>query len=222
MEKGRRKRDRKGKEDESKRGKGGKVADQEQYNNCYSKVAVLVVDDNSMNRKMMVALLRRIGVDKDNIRTAANGYEALEVLGAHAVVKEISEKEYLDDVSGGIGEAVMKEKEDSGTDLFTTEYSTSTKAWPLCLALVDVHMPLMGGIELVRHVRKIEEKSRSSAGADLHLVMVAVTASDHGETIQECLAVGMDSVLHKPFQLEDLEGVLQKYLCAEQMRPPSS
>ncbi|HEV3447167.1 MAG TPA: response regulator, partial [Gemmataceae bacterium] len=60
------------------------------------------------------------------------------------------------------------------------------------LMLLDVHMPELDGIEVVREVR---ERERAAGG---HLPVIALTARSRKEDRERCLAAGMDDFLTKP------------------------
>jgi|SRR5215467_13557719 len=72
----------------------------------------------------------------------------------------------------------------------------------LCdLALVDINMPVMGGLECVK-------KMRSSRAMDSMKIMMVTTEADHA-LIEEALIAGADEYLMKPFDSAALIGKLQ-------------
>ncbi|WIA44333.1 hypothetical protein OEZ86_007123 [Tetradesmus obliquus] len=66
--------------------------------------------------------------------------------------------------------------------------------------LIDLHMPLMGGMECVSCFKQRYPHSRS--------VLVAVTADAFEDTRDRCLEAGFDAWLAKPFRVEDLVKVI--------------
>ena len=66
------------------------------------------------------------------------------------------------------------------------------------VALIDMVMPGMDGMQLTRHIRQ-----RFPAAA-AHMPIVALTANTHPEEGQRCLEAGMDDVLHKPIETDKL------------------
>lgn len=110
---------------------------------------VLVVDDSSVMRAMVIKTLRMSGVPLGDVQQAANGVEALEVLKEH----------WID------------------------------------LALVDINMPVMNGVELINRVRDDDEMR------DLAIIVVSTESSD--TRIREVHAQGAKFV-HKPFTPEIL------------------
>lgn len=69
------------------------------------------------------------------------------------------------------------------------------------MALLDVHMPKLDGIELTRAYRSEEEPGR-------HLPIVALTANAAKDIKAECLAAGMDDFLGKPVNPADLSAIV--------------
>ena len=70
------------------------------------------------------------------------------------------------------------------------------------LILMDLHMPVMGGMDAVRHLR-----AQHPGGYRAHVV--AVTADAFEDTRDHCLAAGFDGWLAKPFRVEDLLKVVR-------------
>jgi signal transduction histidine kinase/CheY-like chemotaxis protein len=76
------------------------------------------------------------------------------------------------------------------------------------LAVMDVEMPELDGLETTRRVRSMEKKSGSST----HLPILALTANARPENYLECMAAGMDGHLSKPFDRQDMEEAIAKIL----------
>ncbi len=78
------------------------------------------------------------------------------------------------------------------------------------LALIDVQMPVMDGLQAVGLMRRIEEETRRN-----HLPTIALTAYAMSGDRERCLEAGMDGYLAKPINADELftviETVLQKY-----------
>ena len=76
------------------------------------------------------------------------------------------------------------------------------------LAIMDVEMPELDGLETTRRIRKLEQQS----GVLLHLPILALTANARRENYVECIDAGMDGHLSKPFDRQDMEEAIAKIL----------
>lgn len=74
---------------------------------------------------------------------------------------------------------------------------------PYDLILMDCQMPVMDGFEACRQIRSLPGRQP---------VIIAVTANALLGERERCLSVGMDDYLSKPFQAEQLIGVVQKWV----------
>jgi signal transduction histidine kinase/DNA-binding response OmpR family regulator len=72
------------------------------------------------------------------------------------------------------------------------------------MVLMDVQMPVMGGMDATRHIREWE----ASAGG--HIPIIAVTARAMKGDREACLAAGMDGYLPKPIQAKKLLALIAK------------
>ncbi len=70
------------------------------------------------------------------------------------------------------------------------------------LVLMDVQMPLLGGLEAAALIRQKEKTSGQ------HLRIIALTANAMSGDREKCLAAGMDGYLSKPIRVEELMEVL--------------
>lgn len=74
------------------------------------------------------------------------------------------------------------------------------------IILMDMHMPVMDGAEATRKIRQLQDKEKAST----YIIALTASVSDNIQnTVKEC---GMDSYLHKPFQLDELKEKLQQGL----------
>jgi CheY-like chemotaxis protein len=83
------------------------------------------------------------------------------------------------------------------------------------LMLLDVHMPELDGIEVVRGVR---ERERVAGG---HLPVIALTARSRKEDRERCLEAGMDDFLTKPIRPADLFGAIDRLVPARGVSRPA-
>jgi CheY-like chemotaxis protein len=72
------------------------------------------------------------------------------------------------------------------------------------VVLMDVQMPGMDGYEVTRRVRA-ESPHRD-------VPVIAMTANARAEDRERCLAAGMNDFVSKPFEPEQLFGVLARWL----------
>jgi CheY-like chemotaxis protein/anti-sigma regulatory factor (Ser/Thr protein kinase) len=71
--------------------------------------------------------------------------------------------------------------------------------------LMDVKMPVMDGLEATRRIRMLESNGR-------HRPIIALTAYAFAEDVERCREAGMDDLLAKPFELDDLREALSRTL----------
>lgn len=73
--------------------------------------------------------------------------------------------------------------------------------------LMDCQMPVMDGYEATRAIRQLE-------GGQTHIPIVAVTAAAMQGDRERCLAAGMDDVVTKPVDWNELNEVLHRFWAA--------
>ncbi len=76
------------------------------------------------------------------------------------------------------------------------------------LIFMDCQMPEMDGFETTEAIRRYE----SLYEIDDKTIIVALTANAQKDIKERCLAAGMDDCLMKPLKVQELSGLLQKYL----------
>jgi two-component system, NarL family, sensor histidine kinase EvgS len=76
------------------------------------------------------------------------------------------------------------------------------------LIITDNHMPFVDGFELTKMVRNSQNNS--------NIAIIGCTADDPKTTHSECLTVGMNDVLYKPYELRDLIEILRRHLSITQ------
>jgi two-component system, sensor histidine kinase and response regulator len=74
------------------------------------------------------------------------------------------------------------------------------------LILMDCHMPEMDGFEATREIR---ERERSIG---TRVPIIALTANAMAQDREECLNVGMDDHLSKPFSMQTLQDMLDRWM----------
>ncbi len=81
------------------------------------------------------------------------------------------------------------------------------------LVLMDVHMPVMDGLQATREIRRMQ------AGTGRRTPILALTANVQSEQVVRCLEAGMDGHLAKPIQIAELAAALTRWLSSDQ--PPA-
>lgn len=72
--------------------------------------------------------------------------------------------------------------------------------------LMDIHMPVMDGIEATLKIREIE------ASSGTRVPISALTANVGADARERCFAAGMDAFLTKPFRKQDLASTLARLI----------
>ena len=72
------------------------------------------------------------------------------------------------------------------------------------LVLMDVHMPLLDGVDATSAIRALPDATHST------VPIVALTADDDAQTRQRCMLAGMNDVLTKPVSPEKLATLLRQ------------
>ena len=121
-----------------------------------SVLDVLVAEDNAVNQKLILALLKNLG---HRVTLATNGQEAVE--------------------------RWMQKRFD--------------------IILMDMHMPVMGGIEATRQIREAEQ----SRGVE-PIQIYALTAAAMADEQQQGLEAGLDGYLTKPINRNALSETLER------------
>lgn len=80
--------------------------------------------------------------------------------------------------------------------------------------LMDLHMPDMDGVEAARRIRALD-------GPVSRVPIIALTADTMPENRDDCLAVGMDAFMTKPFDPNELMGALRALTAKGQKRKAS-
>jgi PAS domain S-box-containing protein len=87
---------------------------------------------------------------------------------------------------------------------------------PVDVVLMDLEMPIMGGLEATRRIREQE------AGTSRHLPIVALTAHAMRGDRDRCFAAGMDGYVPKPIRRSTLYSALAAALPEERLKAPQA
>jgi CheY-like chemotaxis protein len=77
------------------------------------------------------------------------------------------------------------------------------------LILMDCNMPVMDGFEATRRIRALEQQKNA-----VPIPIVALTAHAFNHVRQECFDAGMNEHLSKPFDVAQLDKLLQQFSSA--------
>ncbi len=83
------------------------------------------------------------------------------------------------------------------------------------LILADINMPGMDGLKLTQVIRSTEQLRGG------RIPIIALTAVHYQTELNNCLKAGMDDILPKPVELDNLRLTLQKWLPLPQQSTPS-
>jgi osomolarity two-component system sensor histidine kinase NIK1 len=72
--------------------------------------------------------------------------------------------------------------------------------------LMDIMMPVMGGIEATTRIRQIESERQVSTNH--RVIIIAFTANAFEDDRSRCFAAGMDYYINKPLDIEELQRIL--------------
>ena len=81
-----------------------------------------------------------------------------------------------------------------------------TKSGYFDAILMDMQMPVMGGIEAAKRIRGIENNYAKT------IPIIALTANAYHEDIQKCMDAGMNAHLAKPIEIENVMRTIANYL----------
>jgi len=101
----------------------------------------------------------------------------------------------------------------NGQDAIKRVKSSNRRSKPYDVVLMDLQMPVMGGLEATRNLR-LDAKNKS-------LPIVAMTAHTMAEEIERCLEAGMNDHVAKPIEPDKLFTVLKKRI-GKRKRPIST
>ena len=71
------------------------------------------------------------------------------------------------------------------------------------ILLMDLHMPLMNGLESCSHIRKLPPYT--------HIPIIAFTANSRDYPWEECQAAGMNDMITKPFDIDELLEIIETH-----------
>ncbi len=92
-------------------------------------------------------------------------------------------------------------------------YKISCRKRRYDLILMDMEMPVLGGLEATRKVRHFEQGLPDDHEAHSHPVTVlAMTANSAEVSLGDCLSAGMDDFLTKPFVVSQINEAIERWV----------
>jgi CheY-like chemotaxis protein len=76
------------------------------------------------------------------------------------------------------------------------------------IVLCDIEMPIMGGIECITEIRRLEALKRLPGP----IPAIAVTANARNEHVKSALQAGMTDVTTKPYRMNELISQIERYI----------
>lgn len=115
------------------------------------------------------------------------------IVNQKILCKQLRKLDFAVDAANHGGEALEALKD-------TTIWSNGGTQKRFDVVLMDLEMPVMGGLEAVRIIRRLEEDGTIVG----HIPVIAVTANARREHAEAAMKAGMDGVMKKPYLLKEL------------------
>jgi len=131
---------------------------------------------------------------------------ALRVQNAHFLV--------VDDIDINLDIATEILREYGGTVTTATSGAQAlayVKAQPFDLIFMDHMMPTMDGEDVTKAIRALDENRHKT------IPIIALTANVVGDARQRLLASGMNDLVAKPLEIDEIERVIREYLPADKI-----
>ncbi|MEM7565468.1 MAG: response regulator, partial [Pseudomonadota bacterium] len=137
-------------------------------------------------------------VDKQSVSSPVEGSEIKILVAEDNLINQELMSAQLE-ILGHVAEYAENGK-DALAKLKTADYQ---------LLLTDIRMPEMNGYELVTEIRKQESISGG------RMAIIAITANALDADVEKCFESGVDDVIAKPVELQDLGDALEKWISNE-------
>ncbi|KAK5943410.1 hypothetical protein PMZ80_004417 [Knufia obscura] len=173
------------------RSTGANISIPSKTNQVDLQLSVLVVEDNMVNQKVLSTQLKRLGC---TVFVAGHGLEALNFLKTTQL--------WHGDAASTV----------DGTDRIHSTCESSVKT--VDVILMDIEMPVMGGLECTRAIRELEARGsirrpqlqQSCYPGRQHdrLPIISISANARAEQSNEQKEAGVDDIVTKPFRIPQL------------------
>lgn len=157
------------------------------------KLHLLLVDDNKINRQLLVMFMKKCGF---SYLEAENGQEAVDLYIASCPTT--SQEHILDS-----GPSTPPSLLDSRATSASTIPVTGLLPRPFDVILMDISMPVMDGMEATKRIRDFEK-----AGDLKRTTVIALTGLASERAREEAETVGVDVFLPKPVKFAELRTLL--------------
>ncbi|KAH8428712.1 uncharacterized protein LDX57_006400 [Aspergillus melleus] len=178
-------------------------------------LTVLVAEDNKINRRVLVNMLKRLGY-KD-VYEACNGKEAVRIMQNIIASQGPAETPESDQPQ------VLKGVDVAGNHAVSDSSGNPKKLKPVDVILMDLWMPEMDGYQATSKIFQLVDEyhgrfagnpqpGRSASGSPPSSpTVLAVSADVTDEALARASKVGMKGYMTKPYKLTDLERLIKGF-----------
>lgn len=91
---------------------------------------------------------------------------------------------------------------------YSSPHSSGPPPTSIAIVLCDIEMPVMDGKTCVRRIRQLQREGLLGE----NIPVVAITGNARAEQVQEMRGCGFDDVVTKPYRMEELLGVVERFV----------